>query len=92
MATLKEIRARIKAAKNIQQITRAMKLVAADKSIGLLDADVYGPSIPRMMNLSGQPALTDKNFMVPLENYNVKWCAHVSSVRAHPRSPCTPPC
>ena len=31
--------------------------LAADRSlkIGLLDADVYGPSIPRMMNLAGRP-------------------------------------
>ena len=51
----------------------ALKLVAADKDIGLLDADVFGPSIPMMMNLSGEPALTEKNFMVPLVNYDVKW-------------------
>ena len=29
-------------------------------SIGLLDADVYGPSIPKMMNLNGQPELTKR--------------------------------
>ncbi len=51
----------------------ALKLAAPNKSIGLLDADVYGPSIPRMMNLKGQPALTEKNFMKPLVNYDVKW-------------------
>lgn len=50
----------------------ALKVVARDKTIGLLDADVYGPSIPRMMNLRGQPALTEKNFMLPLINYDVK--------------------
>ena len=27
--------------------------------VGLLDADVYGPSIPRLMNLKGKPALDD---------------------------------
>lgn len=43
-----------------------------NKSIGLLDADIYGPSIPIMMNLSGQPFLDEKNKMLPLTNYNVK--------------------
>ena len=28
--------------------------------VGLLDADVFGPSIPRLMNLSGQPELTKR--------------------------------
>eukprot|EP00048_Salpingoeca_helianthica_P018977 m.243770 g.243770 ORF g.243770 m.243770 type:complete len:359 (-) comp28474_c0_seq1:113-1189(-) len=50
----------------------ALKQVARDKSIGLLDADVYGPSIPKMMNLAGQPTVNDKKFMQPLINYDVK--------------------
>lgn len=42
------------------------------KRVGLLDADIYGPSIPIMMNLSGQPFLDDTNKMIPMSNYNVK--------------------
>lgn len=38
---------------------------------GLLDADIYGPSIPKMMNLNGEPELNEKNLMIPLRNYNV---------------------
>lgn len=29
-------------------------------TIGLLDADVYGPSLPQMMNLSGQPEVNKR--------------------------------
>lgn len=39
---------------------------------GLLDTDIYGPSIPTMMNLSGhEPELDQNNLMIPLKNYNV---------------------
>lgn len=33
--------------------------LSQSKSVGLLDADVYGPSIPKLMNLKGNPELTD---------------------------------
>ncbi|XP_073433935.1 iron-sulfur cluster transfer protein NUBPL isoform X5 [Dendrobates tinctorius] len=42
------------------------------KAVGLLDADVYGPSIPRMMNLKGNPEVSDKNLMIPLVNYGIQ--------------------
>ncbi|XP_050809899.1 iron-sulfur protein NUBPL isoform X3 [Gopherus flavomarginatus] len=51
----------------------ALALAAHDstKAVGLLDADVYGPSIPKMMNLKGNPELSPKNFMRPLKNYGI---------------------
>lgn len=41
-------------------------------SVGLLDADVYGPSLPTMMNLDDSPELNDQDIMLPLINYGVK--------------------
>lgn len=40
---------------------------------GLLDADIYGPSVPRMMNLAGhQPELDAQGLMLPVLNHNVR--------------------
>lgn len=39
--------------------------------LGLLDADIYGPSVPRMLGLSGRPN-TDGKKLVPMENHGLK--------------------
>ncbi|XP_053204720.1 iron-sulfur protein NUBPL-like [Panonychus citri] len=54
----------------------ALKAVERSSKIGLLDADVFGPSIPKLMNLSGQPEITNQGLMVPLVNYGL----HVMSM------------
>ncbi|KAK2523821.1 Nubpl [Columba guinea] len=55
------------------KVNVALALAANDstKEVGLLDVDIYGPSIPKMMNLKGNPELTPKNLMRPLKNYGV---------------------
>ncbi|KAI0425457.1 P-loop containing nucleoside triphosphate hydrolase protein [Xylaria sp. FL1042] len=39
---------------------------------GILDTDIFGPSIPTLFNLSGQPRLSSNNQLLPLSNYGVK--------------------
>ncbi|KAL3422020.1 nucleotide binding protein [Phlyctema vagabunda] len=39
---------------------------------GILDTDIFGPSIPTLFNLSGEPRLSSNNQLLPLSNYGVK--------------------
>ncbi|RVE56915.1 hypothetical protein OJAV_G00211080 [Oryzias javanicus] len=59
--------------KSTTAVNLALAIMANDasRSVGLLDADVYGPSIPKLMNLTGHPQLTDNNLMIPLTNYGI---------------------
>ncbi len=49
----------------------ACALAQQGKRVGLLDADVYGPSQPRMMGVSGRPASPDGKTILPLRNHGV---------------------
>jgi ATP-binding protein involved in chromosome partitioning len=49
----------------------AVALAARGKKVGLLDADVYGPSQPRMLGVSGRPSSPDGNIILPLRNHGV---------------------
>lgn len=42
------------------------------KRAGILDADIFGPSIPRMFQLSGEPRLLESGKLLPLGNYGVE--------------------
>ncbi|XP_010372948.1 iron-sulfur protein NUBPL isoform X1 [Rhinopithecus roxellana] len=59
--------------KSTTAVNLALALAANDssKAVGLLDVDVYGPSIPKMMNLKGNPELSQSNLMKPLLNYGI---------------------
>ncbi|HET7541927.1 MAG TPA: Mrp/NBP35 family ATP-binding protein [Polyangiaceae bacterium] len=49
----------------------ALALARAGHSVGLLDADIYGPSIPTMFGITGQP-MSDGKQIQPLERFGVK--------------------
>ncbi|MEL6774780.1 MAG: Mrp/NBP35 family ATP-binding protein [Pseudomonadota bacterium] len=49
----------------------AVALAAQGKRVGLLDADVYGPSQPRMLGISGRPSSPDGKIILPLRNHGV---------------------
>lgn len=56
--------------KSTVAVLLAHKLVREGKKVGIIDADIYGPSIPHMLDLSGKPHVEDKK-MIPLENYGI---------------------
>jgi ATP-binding protein involved in chromosome partitioning len=59
--------------KSTVAVNIALGLSRLGLRIGLLDADIYGPSIPLMMNLKHKrPELKPNKFMLPLTNYGVK--------------------
>jgi ATP-binding protein involved in chromosome partitioning len=39
---------------------------------GILDTDIFGPSVPTLFDLSGEPRLSNNNQLIPLTNYGVK--------------------
>ena len=49
----------------------AVSMVAQGLRVGLLDADVYGPSQPRMLGISGRPSSPDGKTILPLRNHGV---------------------
>ncbi|WP_305987767.1 Mrp/NBP35 family ATP-binding protein [Roseibium sp. MMSF_3544] len=49
----------------------ACALAAEGRRVGLLDADVYGPSQPKMLGISGRPTSPDGQMILPLRNHGV---------------------
>ena len=58
--------------KSTTAVNLALGLAAAGHKTGLMDADIYGPSMPRMMGISGQPSSSDGKNLDAMENYGIK--------------------
>lgn len=58
--------------KSTTAVNLALALAARGLRIGLLDADIYGPSLPRLMGLSGRPPARDGRTLEPLTGHGVK--------------------
>ncbi|MFP5075982.1 Mrp/NBP35 family ATP-binding protein [Rhizobium sp. YIM 134829] len=50
----------------------ALGLAANGLRVGILDADIYGPSMPRLLKISGRPQQIDGKMIRPMENYGLK--------------------
>ena len=58
--------------KSTTAVNLALALIAEGAKVGILDADIYGPSIPTMLGLSGYPDSVDNKTMVPKMAYGLQ--------------------
>jgi len=58
--------------KSTVAVNLALAFHANGLKVGLLDADIYGPSMPRMMGIAGKPTSQDGRVLQPMQNYGIK--------------------
>lgn len=59
--------------KSTVAVNLAIELARTGAQVGLLDSDVYGPSVPKMLGLEAErPRATDQETVVPVERYGLK--------------------
>jgi len=50
----------------------ALALKFLNYKVGILDADIYGPSLPKMMSINEKPKTEDGKYMIPIEQYGIQ--------------------
>ncbi|WP_412051855.1 iron-sulfur cluster carrier protein ApbC [Hoeflea sp. Naph1] len=58
--------------KSTTAVNLALGLQATGMRVGVLDADIYGPSMPRLLGISGRPEQLEGRLLKPMENYGLK--------------------
>jgi ATP-binding protein involved in chromosome partitioning len=58
--------------KSTTAVNLALGLASFGMKVGILDADIYGPSMPRLLGLSGKPETVDGKVLKPMERYGLK--------------------
>ncbi|SIT70433.1 ATP-binding protein involved in chromosome partitioning [Ectothiorhodosinus mongolicus] len=58
--------------KSTTAVNLALALKAEGATVGILDADIYGPSQPRMLGIVGKPETKDGKSMEPMENHGIQ--------------------
>ena len=58
--------------KSTVAVNLALALHQLGRRVGLLDADVYGPSVPLMLGLTDRPRSSDDKRIIPLEKFGIK--------------------
>ncbi|MDA4835707.1 Mrp/NBP35 family ATP-binding protein, partial [Enterobacter hormaechei] len=57
--------------KSTTAVNLALGLQANGHRVGILDADIYGPSMPRLLHLSGRPEVVSGRVLKPMEGYGL---------------------
>lgn len=58
--------------KSTTAVNLALGLKANGLRVGILDADIYGPSMPRLLRIHGRPEQIENRIIKPMENYGIK--------------------
>jgi ATP-binding protein involved in chromosome partitioning len=58
--------------KSTTSVNLALALQGLGMKVGILDADIYGPSMPRLLRISGRPQTVSGRILKPMEGYGLK--------------------